>query len=67
MSRRVGRPSKPYVRTAYSEPELRFIYELVKKTDNKELKEKLRHDLKERKRLSFLYERAKERLFKNNP
>lgn len=65
MARRVGRPSKPYVRTCYSPVEIEFIYELVKKTDNIELKAKLKNDIKETKRLTKNYQNAKKRLFGN--
>lgn len=63
MARRVGRPSRPYERTAYTEEELLFIYSLLKSSSNIELKNKVKYDLKERKRLTSLYEKAKDRVF----
>lgn len=64
MARRVGRPSKPYNPKHFTPDETKFLYELVKKTDNKELKDKLRHNIAETKRLAKNYKNAKLRLFR---
>lgn len=66
MARRVGRPSKPWCPTHYSPVEIEFIYQLVKKTDNIELKVKLKHNIAESKRLAKNYKNAKLRLFGND-
>jgi hypothetical protein len=66
MARRVGRPNKPFEHITYTKDELEVILVALKKpTDDFSvaLKAKVRHDLKERKRLHRLYENAKQRMF----
>jgi hypothetical protein len=42
------------------------MYQLLKKSDNKELKDKVCGDIKERDRITKAYEKAKERIFGKN-
>lgn len=63
MSRRVGRPSTPYIKTEYTNDELKTILEALKKTSATELITKVRNDIKARKLLHKNYERAKARIF----
>lgn len=66
MGCRVGRPSKPFNPLGYTMDDVKFMYELVKKTDNVDLKLKLRHNIAESKRLKKNYYNAKKRIFGND-
>ena len=63
MSQRVGRPCKPYSPIGYTREENEFIYTLVKKTDNVELKNKLKYNINESKRNKKNYEKVMKKIF----
>lgn len=67
MTKRVGRPFKEYVRTTYTEDELKTIYMALKSSSDKELKTKVKNDLKERKRLHLAYNRTIKKIFGDKP
>lgn len=75
MPKRVGRPIKPYERTSYTQDEMKVILDSLSQSPytNSDLREKVKRDIQDRKRLTKQYAKAKERIFgkeapkKNNP
>lgn len=72
MAKRVGRPSKPFIRVVYDDTDLTLMLTALKgnKTLSIEvkskLKDKIKFDIAERKRLMKNYENAKARLCKKH-
>lgn len=69
ISKRVGKPIKPYERTSYSEDELKAMLDGLKWSPytNGDLILKVKKDINDRKRLTKQYEKAKERIFGKAP
>jgi hypothetical protein len=69
MPRRVGRPIKPYERTSYTQDEMKVILDSLSQSPytNSDLREKVKKDIQDRKRLTKQYAKAKERVFGKAP
>lgn len=60
----MGRSRKPYEHIGYSIAELKLMLLALKKmSDTDDLIDKIKYDIKERKRLELAYIKAKDRLF----